>query len=510
MILQSRQHLVSITTVVAIFLSLVVASSLTNRPQIDEGMFASPALNLAENGHFGTTVLETENSPLTRIDQRTYWVMPLFLLNVSASFKAFGANIFTMRLVSIFWGLVLLAAWYFIVLKLSGNRNVALVCLALLACDYTILDTASLGRMDMMSAALGFAAVAVYLMLRERNLPLAVGLSQTLVVLNGLTHPNGILAFFGLAFLTLYFDFRKLAPRYFALAAVPYLIGGAAFGFWVLQDAQAFRDQFIDNAMMSGRTSGLSSPVEAIFREFTDRYPHAYGLGFTSSGHGAVTRLKSLILIGYIAGFLGVVFTPSLRRKYFALLVMWAIYFVIMAILDGQKETPYLVHIVPFYVAFLAITVNELWQRKLLPKPSLVAALVLFAALQTGGLALRVRKNTYANLYQPAIDFLRQNAGAGDSIMGGAGLGFGLNFPENFTGDGRYGMTTGKRPKFIVYSDDTHLTWIKSKILYPEFHEYLPRMLERQYEVVYQNEGYKIYARREAENSAPTATAAAH
>ncbi|HLM00393.1 MAG TPA: hypothetical protein VK400_05005 [Pyrinomonadaceae bacterium] len=69
-------------------------------------------------------------------------------------------------------------------------------------------------------------------------------------------------------------------------------------------------------------------------------------------------------------------------------------------------------------------------------------------------------------------------------------------------------MTTGKRPKFIVYSDDTHLTWIKSKIFYPEFHEYLPRMLERQYEVVYENAGYKIYASREAGDSAPALSAA--
>ncbi|HLM00394.1 MAG TPA: hypothetical protein VK400_05010 [Pyrinomonadaceae bacterium] len=66
MILQSRPHLVAITMVVAIFLSLVVASSLTNRPQIDEGMFASPALNLAGKGHFGTTVLEARQEKYLR------------------------------------------------------------------------------------------------------------------------------------------------------------------------------------------------------------------------------------------------------------------------------------------------------------------------------------------------------------------------------------------------------------------------------------------------------------
>ena len=142
-ILKSRPHFVLAFCIVCLFLVLAIGSSLTNRPQVDEGMFASPAYNLATRGHFGTTVLETQGTSLTRIDQRTYWVMPLFLLNVSASFKAFGMSLLTMRLVSVFWGIVLLFAWYFIVLKLSGNRNIALLCSFLLAANYTILDTAS-------------------------------------------------------------------------------------------------------------------------------------------------------------------------------------------------------------------------------------------------------------------------------------------------------------------------------------------------------------------------------
>ena len=93
---------------IGVFIALSVGSSLTHRPQIDEGMFASPAYNLAENGFYGTTVLETEKSSLTRIEQRTYWVLPMFLLNVTASFKIFGFSLFSIRLVSIFWGLILL------------------------------------------------------------------------------------------------------------------------------------------------------------------------------------------------------------------------------------------------------------------------------------------------------------------------------------------------------------------------------------------------------------------
>lgn len=495
---QFRFHSVGAFSAVVLFLVLAIGSSLTHRPQIDEGMFASPAYNLATRGYFGTTVLETDGSPLTRINERTYWVMPLFLLNVSASFEAFGFSLFTMRLVSVFWGLILLAALYFIVLKLSNNRNIALLCLFLLAGNYTILDTASSGRMDIMSAALGFAALAVYLVWRERNLTLAIFLSQCLVVASGLTHPNALLAFFGLLFLILYLDFRRIGFKQIAAALVPYLVGGTAFGWWVLQDTEAFRAQFIDNALMSGRMKGASSPVMGIVREFTEKYPHAHGLGATSGGHSGPVYLKSLILIGYIVGVLGVIFTKGLRqnRNYFILLVLTAIYFVVMSLIDGQKQTPYLVHIVPFYCALLAIWLEWVWQKRFVPRWSLIVGIGLIAAVSAGGMAWRIKQNTYGKFYQPTIAFLKENTTENELIMAGSDFGFGLNFPNNLVDDGRFAYKTGKRPKFIVYDSAVEGSWRESKEFFPEFYDYLPRLLQKEYQVAYENAAYKIYMRR--------------
>lgn len=496
LILNSRFHLIVIC--LSLFLILTIGSSLTNRPQVDEAMFASPAYNLATKGFFGTTVLEIEGSPLTRIDQRTYWVMPLFLLNVSASFKAFGMSLFTMRLVSVFWGIVLLAAWYFIVLKLSDNRNIALLCLFLLAGNYTILDTASSGRMDIMSAALGFSALAVYLLWRERNLTTAIFLSQCFVVASGLTHPNGLFAFFGLIFTTLFLDFRRINLKCVAAALVPYLVGGAAFGWWVWQDAEAFRVQFVDNALMSGRMKSATSPLSGIIREFTEKYPHAYGLGANSGGHSGPIYLKSLILIGYILGVLGVIFTKSLRqnRNYFLLLVLTAIYFVVMSLIDGQKQTPYLVHIVPFYCVLLAIWLEWAWQRRFVPRLPLISFVGALMILQIGGMALRIRQNTYGKVYQPAIEFLKENAGENETIMGSPTLGFALGFPDNLNGDPRFGYTTGKRPRLLVFDDESYNSWQESKEFYPEHYEYIPRLLNEEYKLVYENPAFKIYERR--------------
>lgn len=493
----SRRYYVIVALIIAMFLALAVGSALTNRPQIDEGMFASPALNLVEHGFFGTTVLETENSPLTRIEQRTYWVMPLFLLNIAAAFKAFGMSVFAMRLVSIFWGLVLLGAWYFITLKLSGNRHSALVCLLLIAGNYTITDTASLGRMDIMSAALGFAALAVYLQQRENNLTRAVFLSQTLVVLAGLTHPNAAAAFLGLLLLTCYLDFRRLNRRLVAVALIPYIVGGAAFGFWIWQDLEAFRAQFIDNALMGGRMSAASSPLSGIIREFTEKYPHAYGLGGTSSGHSGPIYLKSLIIVSYIAGILGVLLSKSLRsnRNYQLLLVLTAVYFVVIALIDGQKQTPYLVHIIPFYCALLAIWLEMIWRERRVPRPLLIAAIAGLMILQTGGMVLRIKQNTYGNFYLPMVKYLKENVADSDLIMGGADIAFELGFPANHIADGRFGFYTGKRPKYIVYDSAVENSWLDSKRDYPQLYEYLPRLLQ-EYEVVYENAAYKIYRRK--------------
>ena len=140
-------------------------------------------------------------------------------------------------------------------------------------------------------------------------------------------------------------------------AAIPYLLGGAGFALWVMQDPAAFKDQFIDNAMMGGRMSGASSPVANILREFTERYPHAYGLGASSSGHSGPIYLKALMLLGYLAGVAGTLAIKDLRdsRMVRALLIVATIYFVILAIIDGQKQTTYLIHIVPLYLTLLAL-----------------------------------------------------------------------------------------------------------------------------------------------------------
>ena len=496
--MKKNLHLITALIIITFFLALAAVSALTTRPESDEGGFANPAYNLVSEGHFGTTVMETENSPLTRIEQRTYWVMPLFLLNAAASFKVLGFSLFSLRLVSIFWGLVLISAFYFIILKLTQNRTNALLSLAFVACNYIVLSNASLGRGDTMCAALGFAALAIYLLLRERNLLLAVLLSQTLVTFAGLTHPNGILAFFGLLFLTFFYDFRSIGWRHIAVALAPYLFFGSLFGLWVWQDPQAFKDQFIDNALMSGRMDGFSSPFSGIVKEFTIRYPRSFGLLESSAGHSGPIYLKSLLLFGYIAGILGVIFTKQLRRNrnILALLILTAIYFVVMSLLDGQKLAVYLIQIIPLYCALLSVWIYHLREKRLVPAPLLILGASGFLLLQTGGIILRAKQNTYANYYLPAVEYLNQNAIADDTILGGAEIRFALTSPAKHYADGRFAFYTGKRPTYIVYDPGVEDSWKSSKTHFPEFYEYFPQLLNNEYRVAYENTAFKIYVKK--------------
>ena len=83
--------------------------------------------------------------------------------------------------------------------KLSGNHAVALLAVALMAVDFSFLESAGVGRMDIMCAALGAAAIAAYLWLRERKLETAILVSQSAIVLAALAHPIALGACVGLA-----------------------------------------------------------------------------------------------------------------------------------------------------------------------------------------------------------------------------------------------------------------------------------------------------------------------
>ncbi len=495
----------------AVYLALAIGSSLTKRPWSDEGWFASPAYNLITKGSMGTSVLEPVGW-LKGIDKYTFWVAPLHLVTQAGWYEIFGFGLIQMRGLSAAFGLLALFSILVITRELSGDRKVALLAFALLAFDYVFINGASFGRMDMMCAALGLAGLAAYLCLRERNFNRAIFVSHALVVLSGLTHFNGLLYLAGLLFLTFYFDRRRLRWQHAAIAAIPYLAGAAGWGIYILQSPETFLTQFRGNAVTDSRLKVLTAPLSGLKAEITQRYLVAYGLGGHLEGNIGPIVLKILIPIAYLTSIIGVLCTRSLRQHkgHRALLILIAIYFVIMTLLDGQKLAWYLIHIVPLYTALLAVWANHLWTKPQVPRVLVAACLSGFVLLQLGGVLYRIKIDSYRKSYLPAIAFLKAHAQPASLIVGSADVAFGLGFDRNVTDDFRLGYDSGRKPDFIVVEEiyrDNYNALVRSQ---PQVLEYVNRLLSEEYEVIYDQMFYKIYAprKRGAAASERTKTAA--
>jgi 4-amino-4-deoxy-L-arabinose transferase-like glycosyltransferase len=481
-------------SVVLIYSLSALGRSANDRPDCDEGWFASPGYNLATRGHMGTSVMEPANLGMTeRINEYTYYIMPLNLLAQAAWYKGVGFSLFSMRALSTLWGLALLAAFFFLMRALSRDYKLALLAVALIAFDFAFLRSAANGRMDMMCAALNFAAMAVFLNLRERRLRLALLASNTLVALSGLTHPNGAMGFIALAFLVLYYDRRSLKAGHVALAAIPYAMAAIGYGLYVMNDAQLFLRQFSQNTQLGdehpGRLYGLLYPWMAIKDEILNRY--------VSVNAGGQAYLKVALVAAYAAGVLGASLTRAIRRDrgFRALLIVTAIYFFLLTFTQGNKIYLYMVHIAPLYGALLAIWARHLWLKRAAPRRAIAGAIAAVALISLAGNAYVIRRNSLHNSYQPAVEFLNRNSGSSTTITGAAELSFGLNNYDSLLDDKFLGYHNGRRPDFIVIEPRYEQELMDARRRRPEIYTHMTRLLDEEYFEVYNNAGFTIYAR---------------
>ena len=499
-----KSHVLISAVILVIFLALSVGTALTANPGTDEGFFANPAFNLLTKGRFATTVLETFGTPFQGMDRHTYWIMPLQPLTLSFWYRVFGFSLFSTRTLSIFWGLVALVSWFVIVRTLFKRTSLALLVLALIVCDYIFIVCASQGRMDMMSASLGFAGFASYLLLRERSLAWAIVVSQSFIVMSGLTHPMGLLPFFGLVFLTLYCDRKRIGVKHVAIALVPYVVGGAAYGLYILQDPSSFVSQFSANARMGSdeftgsRFAGFFSPFTGLKLELVHRYVANFGLG---SRDTTSTRIKILFLALYVFGVFGSLLVREIRRttNYRLLLGMTVVYFLGLTLIDSQKYYYYLIHIVPFYLTMCALFIAWCWNRPNVVGKAAALALSAICLVEIAGLAFRIKRDNYRNSFQPAMTFLKQNATAESTISANPGTALGLGFPDNVFHDPLFGYNTKKRWDYIVIDPEAAYSIDRSKDrdeLGKAVHDYTVRLLSEEYQQIYDHRSYTIFARK--------------
>ena len=490
----------------ALFVLLSIGTALTKRPWSDEGWFAAAGYNLAFHGQPGTLVLVPRGFR-EGLDRYTYWTAPLYYPLQAVWYWLCGFSLVSMRLLSTVFGALYLVSWAAVARRLTRSETAGVLVFALLATDYIVVNGSTFGRMDIVCAGLGAAALAVYLWRRERNLTQAVVLSQTLLVLSGVTHYLGILYFFALAILTLYFDRRRLTLRHLALAAIPYAVAAAAWGVYIAQEPQLFVRQFFGNASDTTRMSGFKNPPLAFYYEITGRYLKSYGLGPHSAGTSGPVYLKSLTLAAFAFGLLTMLFVRRLRTNplFKPLIYIWAVFFVVLTVLDGQKLSYYLLHIIPLYVVFLAIAIVYWRRRTKLPGWLAALALAGLIALPTGGLLLKMKADDYGRSYGQAAEYLRRNAREGEKVMASTEMAFALGFDGRVVDDHWLGYEIGVKPAFFVV-EEVYEEALEGKITEnPPVYRFVQETLARDYELVYDRHHYKIYALKGRPGSASNA-----
>jgi hypothetical protein len=473
-------------------------------PYCDEAYLASPAFNLIHHGYMGTSILDETSTwhrgmSLRGINRYTYQVMPLHFLTQAAWYTLTGFGLLQMRWLSILWGLVALISFYLLVRALMGSERAALWVVALVAVDAVFLDAASFGRADMAAAALGFAGLATYMRLEKSRLTLAVLGANCLVAGAVFTHPAAMPAFAGLIFLALFYSFPRIRFYHLPLAALPYLGIAAGWGIYILRAPALFREQFGSNA--AGRFSGLLKPWTLLARELGVRYLPAFGYGPNVS---PVARLKLLILTAYVVSILACLLTPALRKQKGcqALLILAGIYVSIMTVLEGTKQTFYLVEIIPLYTAILGVWCWWCWESRTVPRALLGLAIGGLVALQLSRTYHVCRMDTFHSQYLPAVRFLQQESAGSGLIMGPATLAFSSGFDNpRLIDDLRLGYVTHKRPDAIVLDDRYHEWLGLIKESEPQVARYIDDLLGKQYRLAYDQSGYQIYLNKESVGS---------
>jgi 4-amino-4-deoxy-L-arabinose transferase-like glycosyltransferase len=489
---QGRSYLALCLAALALYAALAIGLSLTRAPICDEGWYTSPALSLIANGGMGSPVIESAGIYLKGIERYTYWEMPLHAIVLAPWYRLFGTSLVSTRMLSAMAGLAALLCWFTVIRKVTGDRSIALIALLLMAIDSNILILASTGRSDMLSAAFGAAALAVYLSLREDHLHWALFSGHACAVASGLTHPQGgLIAVPSLLLLQFYYDRNRLRWPQMVPIALPYLIGGAAWSAYILQDPESFWAQFSGNS--AGRLWPLKYPLLALRREITGRFLPAYGI--LPEAH-RVGKLRIVVLIVYMAAVLGLWWPRAVRRMPAARIIsgLIAIVLLVLVFLEGAKQPWYLIHLGWLLAAAAAASYKWHTQPRPAWRPVWLGALAALILLQSAYAAALISQGRYASIYRPVIAVLQRDMRPGQLVMGSAELGFGLGF-DRVLDDANLGYYSGKRADFIVIDSNYRAHLAELARSRPALYGDLEDMLAGQYRPVYSNTGYSVYAR---------------
>lgn len=495
-LLSERFAATVIMTVVLAFYALQgLLLSQAKSPWIDEAWVAQPAINLLEKGQMVASFLEPANPDMLQQSHRyTYWMPPLWFLQEAAWFKVVGTGLDAQRALSLAWGGVLIVAIYALARSLGVGCLGALAASAILACDSQIIYRAADGRMDIAVSALIYLSLLAYLALRKRNLTGALLLSNALIVCAGLTHPVALVGAVALWVWILCLDAFELKWKTLGVSAIPYVLGGLAWGLYILQAPDLFMEQFF------GKTPGAQwNPIQAVIEEVSGRYFGVYGL----ASDGAVLSWGALVpLVLYAVAVLLVVLLACVLRKRSLVLiaVLCVTLFMAMAVLIGYKADYNLPTILPAYTLACGAVACELSRSRMRVLQGVCALLILLLMLSmvriTGA---RIRIDDRGLRFAPVVrelTVLREETNTTPLLFAPPEVLYALGFPEHARFDYYFGYYSGDCPDIIVLRPGEVRRLNTDMQTEGSFPQYLHDLLEQKL-IRFETEKYTLYLNRD-------------
>jgi hypothetical protein len=479
-----------------LLLMLAALLAAHRRPWIDEGRFASPGVNLAYHGFAGTTVFGTDPR-LPRIQEHTYWILPLHIVAQAVWYRLLGFGVIQLRWLSILLAAIGILSFQACVWAITHDRRIALVTGVLLSADYMLTQVATSGRQDAMCFGLALLGLWCYVQQREKSLDRAVLLSQIFLAASAFTHPNALLWMAVSLAWALALDRHRLRWRHVFLAAAPYALGALLWGAYIARDPAAFRDQMTLNAIGNDRVANWRAPWTAVEREITERYLTAYGLGAHSDGHTSVAvKAKAVVLAAFLIALIFVAARKSLRSRPGVRLILGTLCLVfVVQCFFNQKLNNYLIHILPFWNAILAVFLIWLWDSGKAARYAAVALGSAVILVQVGGTLWISRDDRYHSSYLPAMHFIEQHSSSSDVIVGSADMIFALRQKRKVFDDIYFGRYSGAKPEFIVIEEAYRANLDGIRMHSPADYQYDMDLLSNSFRLVYDQAFYRVYQR---------------
>jgi hypothetical protein len=151
----------------------------------------------------------------------------------------------------------------------------------------------------------------------------------------------------------------------------------------------------------------------------------------------------------------------------------------------------------PLLACCTACLVIANWERRGWRRYAAAGSAALLVVLQLSWIGYGIRRDSYRNVYLPAVAYLRQHAGPNDLIFAVSEFAFGLGFYDHLSDETTLGYFTGKRAAYIVVEEPGYGEAFRGFAgINPALARYVHKTLQDDYRKVYTNPVYEIYARR--------------